>query len=716
MGNPDIKPIGEYEYLFTWYGVEPKYFVIWVDDEEPTQEKWYEYGIENHGNCYTMIKDLYPRYAVHCHIYTGNYSSDFRGKNTLHINNNKNNYNDKKSDSYDNDGNNKKNNEKSEREKEMERESYLMKQQMAYMLRGMNQMKSAYTNAIKEMEKKAAEQKREYEEKERKKKEEHDQNVSNANSKISNIDYDILSNFNIKLNSKGIINMYITDKLLNVNNMIPKQAIRQFLDYKIKATSAKILNNMIVESKHFNIILIGKTGVGKSTLINAILKLEKNQKAEEGFGLSTTKKFKEYTSNKRPGLRLIDSRGIEIGSHNIVEVIKSVTQEIEDKAQNGDPDKFIHCIWYCIESNSSRVEKEEEEAMHELNAIYEEKKMPVIFVLTKSYNEEEYKKMEDYLNNFGIKDIIPVLAKNYIIKNAGKEITIPPKNLKRLIKASFEKCKNSGYPSFKKSLSERLLTDICINAEQIYNNNNIIISQMENSGKKKIIEFIKSYLYNIICEYIGKINNNEIYNNIQSNMQNLIQNMYNNDKIQELIEEYQTKFENRYQKEKSNVLSNYNISPNEVKHSINQSIYEEIENKVIFKILKILVNQILTEFNAGIMEFIKQEIKIRKKNNISIELPPDLIKKIQNISDKIYNNLGNISDDENEDEKDDEDKVRYNNNKKNNFNNKYGIKHEIKTENKLKNSGKKFNVKSLMDDDEDEKEDNNRKNYFKKHY
>ena len=45
MGNPDIKPIGEYEYQFTWYGVEPKYFVIWVDDEDPTQEKWYEYGI-----------------------------------------------------------------------------------------------------------------------------------------------------------------------------------------------------------------------------------------------------------------------------------------------------------------------------------------------------------------------------------------------------------------------------------------------------------------------------------------------------------------------------------------------------------------------------------------------------------------------------------------------------------------------------------------------
>ena len=42
--------------------------------------------------------------------------------------------------------------------------------------------------------------------------------------------------------------------------------------------------------------------------------------------------------------RVIDSRGIEIGKHNIIEVINSVTDYIEKIAQEGDPDKFIHCI------------------------------------------------------------------------------------------------------------------------------------------------------------------------------------------------------------------------------------------------------------------------------------------------------------------------------------------------------------------------------------
>ena len=73
------------------------------------------------------------------------------------------------------------------------------------------------------------------------------------------------------------------------------------------------------------------------------------------------------------GLRLIDSRGIEIGSHNINQVIDSVTNHIEDIAKEGNPGKFIHCLWYCIASNSSRVEREEEEAIKQLKDIYEEK-------------------------------------------------------------------------------------------------------------------------------------------------------------------------------------------------------------------------------------------------------------------------------------------------------------------------------------------------------
>ena len=132
---------------------------------------------------------------------------------------------------------------------------------------------------------------------------------------------------------------------------------------------------MLLEIDHFNILLVGKTGVGKSTLVNSILKLNENNKAKEGYGACTTKCFIEYTSKLIPGLRLIDSRGIEIGKYNINEVIRDVTNYIEINAREGNPDKFIHCIWYCIQNDSSRVEKEEEYAIKEFNQLYDNNKL-----------------------------------------------------------------------------------------------------------------------------------------------------------------------------------------------------------------------------------------------------------------------------------------------------------------------------------------------------
>ena len=57
-------------------------------------------------------------------------------------------------------------------------------------------------------------------------------------------------------------------------------------------------------------MLVGKSGVGKSTLINQFLKL-KGKKAKTGAGNFQTILADVYTSKSVPSLRLVDTRGIE---------------------------------------------------------------------------------------------------------------------------------------------------------------------------------------------------------------------------------------------------------------------------------------------------------------------------------------------------------------------------------------------------------------------
>ena len=98
---------------------------------------------------------------------------------------------------------------------------------------------------------------------------------------------------------------------------------------------------------------------------------------------------KPYESEKAKGIRIWDSRGIENGKYNLETAFNDIKNTIESLIKENDPDKFIHCIWYCICSNRFT-----EEEISNLKKCYDSyiEKLPIIVVFTQSKNQIQTEK------------------------------------------------------------------------------------------------------------------------------------------------------------------------------------------------------------------------------------------------------------------------------------------------------------------------------------
>ena len=157
---------------------------------------------------------------------------------------------------------------------------------------------------------------------------------------------------------------------------------------------------------HVNIIIAGKTGVGKSTLINAAFR---ENMAETGMGTPVTQHTKLIERDGMP-LRVYDTVGLELTEKTKQETIQNVHEIIKYNADNGDADKFVHCMWYCVQANSDRLEKPEQDFIIDIA-----KKIPVILVITKAYLKKHAKNFAAILDswNMPVKKICIVLAQSY---------------------------------------------------------------------------------------------------------------------------------------------------------------------------------------------------------------------------------------------------------------------------------------------------------------
>lgn len=140
-----------------------------------------------------------------------------------------------------------------------------------------------------------------------------------------------------------------------------------------------------------NIMIIGKTGVGKSTLINNVFR---DNLAKVGFGKPVTQHICRLTKTSVP-LAIYDTKGLELDEKVQNEIKKEILETIKQKLVNENPKEYIHVVWYCINAGSNRIEDFEIQWIREFS-----EKLPVIIVLTqcafkKSIEFEKYLKEQN---------------------------------------------------------------------------------------------------------------------------------------------------------------------------------------------------------------------------------------------------------------------------------------------------------------------------------
>jgi uncharacterized protein (DUF697 family)/GTP-binding protein EngB required for normal cell division len=225
--------------------------------------------------------------------------------------------------------------------------------------------------------------------------------------------------------------------------------------------SEKAKKNVFDRKEKINILLMGASGVGKSSLVNSFFGIDI---AKTGDGVPQTQHLEKFVYEDK-GLILWDTKGIEAADYQntLADLRKALDNAKKEAISSRSLDGLPHIAWLCIKEPSKRIEERE----IELVKLVAEYNIPVIVVFTQTQFESGDAFVEEAKNIFNQAGCLSTIKDRYARVNSvsytlmGGAVTIPVTGLDTLFELT-----ETAFPEGNKNAKKAFEKAQAVNAEK----------------------------------------------------------------------------------------------------------------------------------------------------------------------------------------------------------------------------------------------------------